>query len=179
MKSAHLSFVQSSGHLFPSLCDFSRYGSFQVMEHVPVGFASAIRTGRGKTVTVLLVRTPVCPVWVCCAVGVASVFVEAVSALSPGPTAPPATNVLLVLTPARWRSECVTECMDITQILRMKWDYIWNMVPHFSYQFCSMLGYQKCCNETLKEHFINVMFCYDYSKSITKTLAKKRYSYIQ
>lgn len=71
------------------------------MEHVPVGFASAIRIGRGKTVTVLLVRTPVCPVWVCCAVDVASVFVEAVSALSPGPTAPPATNVLLVLTPAR------------------------------------------------------------------------------
>lgn len=88
-----------SAHSFPSLCYFSLRGSFQVMALVPVGFASVIQTGRGRTATVLLVQTPVCPVWGCCAAVVVSVCVGAVNALSLGPMVPPVTNVLPALTP--------------------------------------------------------------------------------
>lgn len=89
-----------SAHSFSSSSYFSLHGSFQVMALVPVGFASVIQTGRGRTATVLLVQTPACPVWGCCAAVVVSVCVGAVNALSPGPTAPPATNAPPALTPA-------------------------------------------------------------------------------
>lgn len=87
-------------HLFQCLCYFSFHGRFQVMALVPVVFASVIQTGRGRTAIVLLVQTPVCPAWGCCAAVVVSVCVGAVSALSLGPTAPPATNAPPALTPA-------------------------------------------------------------------------------
>ncbi len=88
-----------SAHSFPSLCYLSLHGSFQVMALAPVGFASVIQTGRGRTATVLLVQTPVCPVWGCCAAVEVSVCAGAVNALSPGPTAPPATNAPPALMP--------------------------------------------------------------------------------
>ena len=61
---------------------------------------SVTPTGRGRTVTAPPARTPACPAWVCCAAGGASVCVAAVSAPSPGPTAPPVRSAPPAPTPA-------------------------------------------------------------------------------
>lgn len=72
----------------------------QVMVHARVVSASATQTGQGKTATVPHAQIPACPAWGCCVAAVGSVCVEAVSVLSPGPTAPPVTSAPPALMPA-------------------------------------------------------------------------------
>lgn len=72
----------------------------QVMARAHAVSANVTRTGQGKTVTAPPAQIPACPAWGYCVVAMASVCVEAVSVLSPGPMAPPVTSAPPALTPA-------------------------------------------------------------------------------
>lgn len=71
----------------------------QATASVTVASASVLQTGRVRTVTAPDVLTPVCPTWVCCAAGGASVCAGPVSAPSPVPMGPHVTSAPPALMP--------------------------------------------------------------------------------
>lgn len=77
----------------------------QDMASVTVASASAIQTGKEKTVTAPGGLIPACLTWVCCAVAEASVCVGPVSAPSQALMGPRVTSVPPAPMPALWRSE--------------------------------------------------------------------------
>lgn len=89
-------FLARSGELI--VCSFALLS--QVMAHARVASASVTRIGRVRIVTAPHARTPACPVWDCCVVGVVSVCAAAANAHSPEPMGPPAISVPPALTPA-------------------------------------------------------------------------------
>lgn len=76
------------------------YLVFQATASVTVVSASVIQTGKGRTVTAPGALTPACQLWVCCAVGGASVCAGPVSAPNLGFTGPRVTSALPALMPA-------------------------------------------------------------------------------